>query len=334
MANSTVDITLVVPIYNEEDCIRPFLERTLPVLERIGSYELLFCMDPCADATEAVVREAMAENPHIGLMVFSRRFGQPAAVTAGILSASGDTCAVIDVDLQDPPELLEDLHARLAEGYEVAYAKRRSRAGETAVKRLVSWVGYWVINRISDVAIPRNTGDFRIMTRRVVEQLRRLHERHGFLRGLVAFVGFRQAHVLYDRDERLAGDGHYNRYLGSLQIGFNGLVGFSTSLLSLTLYVGLFVTFMAALVILYMILTKIFSQIPYPIGLPSTLIAVLFMGGAQLVSIGVLGQYIGRIYEEVRDRPQYIVDRAENIPGYRAGKCGGCGREFEGGAEA
>jgi len=144
------------------------------------------------------------------------------------LTCTGDTCVVIDVDLQDQPELIEQLHAKLAEGCDVVYAKRRSRKGETLIKRIISYFGYAVINRLSDVQIPRNTGDFRIMTRRVIEELRRLNESHGFLRGLVAYVGFRQAYVEYDRDERVAGTGNYNRLTGSLKIGLNGLISFSS----------------------------------------------------------------------------------------------------------
>lgn len=161
-------------------------------------------------------------------MVFSRRFGQPAATMAGILSCTGDACVVIDVDLQDQPELIESMYAKLAEGYEVVYAKRRSRKGETLLKRIISHFGYSLINRFSDVQIPRNTGDFRIMTRRVIEELRRLNESHGFLRGLVAYVGFKQAFIEYDRDPRFAGKGNYNRLTGSFKIGLNGLISFSS----------------------------------------------------------------------------------------------------------
>jgi dolichol-phosphate mannosyltransferase len=175
-------------------------------------------------------------------VLFSRRFGQPAAVIAGIRLASGETCVVIDVDLQDPPELVAGLYAKLGEGYDVVYAKRRSRKGETLFKLALSWLGYKMINAVSDVRIPRDTGDFRIMSRRVVEELGRLKEGHGFLRGLVAFVGFKQTFIEYDRDVRAHGEGNYNRYFGSLVIGLNGLVGFSNFLLNMTLIIGLFVT--------------------------------------------------------------------------------------------
>ncbi len=185
------DISVVVPVYKEENSIGPFLERMVPVLEKIGEYEILFCMDPSPDRTEAVILAHAVKNPRVCLLSFSRRFGQPAATMAGILNCRGKTCVVIDVDLQDPPELIAEMYAGIQQGSDVVYAQRRTRAGETFVKRVVSEWGYTVINKIAEVQIPRNTGDFRIMTRRVVEELRRLSETHGFLRGLVALVGFK-----------------------------------------------------------------------------------------------------------------------------------------------
>jgi len=220
--------SIIVPVYKEEANIRSFLQRAEAVMAKMGvSYEIIFALDPSPDNTEGVILEEINRNPNIKLLVFSRRFGQPAATMAGILTCTGETCVVIDVDLQDQPELIEQLHAKLTEGYEVVYAKRRSRKGETLIKRIISYVGYAAINQLSDVQIPRNTGDFRIMTRRVIEELRRLNESHGFLRGLVAYVGFKQAFVEYDRDERLTGTGKYNPLTGSLKIGLNGLVSFS-----------------------------------------------------------------------------------------------------------
>ena len=235
----SVDLSIVVPIYREEANIRPFLARTEQVLAKMGvSYEIVFALDPSPDRTEDVIVQEINSNSSIRLLVFSRRFGQPAATMAGILTCTGETCVVLDVDLQDPPELIGKLYAKLHEGYEVVYAKRRSRKGETLAKRLISYVGYAAINRLSDVEIPRNTGDFRIMTRRVIEQLRRLNEAHGFLRGLVAYVGFRQAFIEYDRDERYAGKGNYNRLTGSLKIGLNGLISFSRRPLQLMSLAG------------------------------------------------------------------------------------------------
>ncbi|HEY4158073.1 MAG TPA: glycosyltransferase family 2 protein, partial [Polyangiaceae bacterium] len=235
-------ISLIVPIYKEEGNIAPFVERTAPILRKLGTrYEIIFCLDPSPDNTEQRVRDAIAADPNIGLLVFSRRFGQPAATLAGLKAAKGDAVAVIDVDLQDPPELLLQMVPRWQAGADVVAARRRSRRGETHFKTWISSLGYWLINRASDVAIPRETGDFRLMSRRVVNHVIALREKHGFLRGLVAFVGFKQEFIEFDRSERADGEGKYNRYTGSLRIGFNGLIGFSNFLLDGTLLVGLVV---------------------------------------------------------------------------------------------
>jgi dolichol-phosphate mannosyltransferase len=306
-------ISVVVPVYKEAGNIEPFLARMRPVLERIGRYEILFCLDPSPDDTEGVIRRAIERDPHVALLTFSRRFGQPAATMAGILNCRGDYCAVIDVDLQDPPELIEDMYRRACDGFDVVYAKRRSRDGETLVKKIVSEIGYKVINLIANVQIPRNTGDFRVMSRRVIEELRYLPEGHGFLRGLVALVGFRQAQVEYDRAARHSGKGNYNPLLGSLKIGFNGVIGFSSYPLSMLLLGGMVIAAVAFLLAVGMVVIKLTGIQDYPLGIPTLTVLVLFMGGIQLVAVGVLGEYIGRIYDEVRRRPMYVVDRSENV---------------------
>ena len=306
-------ISVVVPVYKEENNIRPFLARAVPALERLGSYEILFALDPSPDNTERVIREEVAQNPNVGLMVFSRRFGQPAATMAGILNCSGRSCAVIDVDLQDPPELIETMWHKAEEGFDVVTARRQSREGETLIKRVVSGLGYRLINQIADVKIPPNTGDFRLINRRVIEELRGLNESHGFLRGLVSLVGFSQTEVMYERDARHAGAGNYNRYLGSLKIGFNGVFGFSTFPLQLMMWVGFSIAALSAFAIFVVIALKIALGDEYPMGIPTVTVLVLFIGGVQLAAVGVLGEYIGRIYDEVRRRPPYIVDRAINL---------------------
>jgi polyisoprenyl-phosphate glycosyltransferase len=306
-------ISIVVPVYKEERNIRPFLARAEPVLERIGAYEIIFCLDPSPDQTETVIREEIARNPRIGLLVFSRRFGQPAAIMAGILNCRGRWCVVIDVDLQDPPELIETLWCKAQEGFDVVTARRTTREGETFIKRLVAKLGYKLISGIADVPIPRNTGDFRLISRRVVEELRNLRESHGFLRGLVSLVGFSQTEILFDRAARHTGLGNYNRYLGSIKIGFDGVFGFSTFPLQVMMWTGFAIAILSALAILVMIGLKIWLGAEYPMGIPTITVLVLFTGGIQLAAVGVLGEYIGRIYDEVRRRPMYIVERAINL---------------------
>jgi glycosyltransferase involved in cell wall biosynthesis len=307
------NISIVVPVYKEERNIRPFVQRVESAMAAMGvSYEIIFALDPSPDPTEEAILEEISRNQSIKLLVFSRRFGQPAATFAGILSCTGQTCVVIDVDLQDPPELIERLYGKLQEGYEVVYAKRSSRKGETIAKRLISYIGYTAINRLSDVQIPRNTGDFRIMSRRVVEELRRLNESHGFLRGLVAYVGFKQAFIEYDRDERFAGQGNYNRLTGSLKIGLNGLISFSSRPLQLMSLAGFILAALSFLLGGWYLFQKLLGVELTP-GLPTTVLVVSFFAGVQLLGLGLIGEYVGRIYDEVKRRPMFIVDKKINF---------------------
>ncbi|MCK6450951.1 MAG: glycosyltransferase family 2 protein [Alphaproteobacteria bacterium] len=308
-------ISLVVPIYKEEKTIRMFLERVEPALDAVGSYEILFCYDPSPDRTKEILLEEMTRNPRIRMLEFSRRFGQPSAIMAGIHHCVGDTCVVIDVDLQDPPELICELHRKLKEGYDVVLARRRRReSGEPLIRRLMSFVGYRVINALADIEIPPDTGEFRIMNRRVIDELSRLKERNGFLRGLVAFVGFRQAIIEFDRTPRAAGTSNYHRYIGSIKIGLNGVIGFSNTLLTATLMTGIVIAGLAFLVGLYVGVMKLALGEDYPAGLPTLIVLLAFLGGMQLVAIGILGEYVGRIYDEVKQRPPYIVHHFLNPP--------------------
>jgi len=306
-------ISLVVPVYKEQENIIPFLERAEAALEKISdNYEIIFALDPSPDETEAVILQQIDRNSRIKLLVFSRRFGQPAATMAGIIAASGETCAVIDVDLQDQPELLVIMYKKITEGYEVVYAKRRSRQGETVFKIAISYLGYWLINKLSDVKIPANTGDFRIMTRKVVEGLRQLNESHGFLRGLVAFVGYRQTFIEYDRDKRFKGSGNYNRLTGSLKIGLNGLISFSTRPLFLMSLGGFMISGLSFLLGLWYLIQKIIGINITP-GLSTTVLLVSFFSGVQLLGLGLIGEYVGRIYDEVKRRPMYLIDKKINF---------------------
>jgi len=308
-----LEISIVVPVYRESENIRPFLERMEKVLHSMKvRYEILFCLDPSPDRTEEVIGKEINRNPNIKLIVFSRRFGQPAATMAGILTCNGKACVVIDVDLQDPPELIEDMYAKFKEGYEVVYARRRSRKGETIPKRIVANMGYYVINKLSDVQLPRDTGDFRIMSRKVMEDLRRLNETHGFLRGLVAYVGYKQAAIEYDRDERLHGRGHYNRLFGSLKIGLNGLISFSSRPLQMMSIAGALLAGFSFLLGAWYVFQKLVGFDLTP-GLSTTVLVVTFFAGVQLLCLGLMGEYVGRIYDEVKRRPMFIIDKKINL---------------------
>lgn len=312
-ADEPIDISVVVPVYKEEANIRPFLARMETVLAQVSPrYEIVFCLDPSPDRTEEVIQAEIQRDRRVKLVVFSRRFGQPAATMAGIALSKGAATVVIDVDLQDPPELIIEMYARFQQGFDVVYAKRKSRKGETLAKRLISYVGYSVINRLSDVAIPRNTGDFRIMSRRVCEELSRLNEGHGFLRGLVAYVGFPTSFVEYDRDPRHAGAGKYNRFTGSLKIGLNGVISFGSRPLQMMSIIGFIFAGFSFLLGAWYVVTKLFGW-EYNPGLPTTVLVVTFFAGVQLLSLGVMGEYIGRIYDEVKRRPKYIIDHQTNM---------------------
>jgi dolichol-phosphate mannosyltransferase len=306
-------LSLVVPVYREEKNVPEFLRRLRPILAGITEdYEIIFALDPSPDRTEEVILEQRGQDQRIKLLKFSRRFGQPMATLAGMQYSSGDAVIVMDVDLQDPPELVVEMIARWRAGYDVVLPQRRQRTGEPWIKRLIAETGYKIINRIADVKIPPNTGDFRLMARRVVNEVVRLRETHGFLRGMVAVVGFKQVLLPFDRPPRFAGQTNYNRFFGSLRIGFNGIFCFSTFALTLSTQLGFALAFSSIFIALIYLVMKL-AGFPFPVGNPTIVILVLFMGGVQLISVGILGEYIGRIYEEVRGRPRFIVDRAEGF---------------------
>jgi len=305
---SAAELSIVVPAYNEEANVEQVYTRLRDVLDGLGpSWELIFSVDPSTDRTEELILALRERDPRVKLLRFSRRFGQPMATLAGLEAASGEAVVVIDCDLQDPPELISQLVERWRAGYDVVYAQRRSRQGETLAKRIVSTVGYRVINRIAEVNIPPNTGDFRLMSRRVVDNVVALKEGHGFLRGLVALVGFPQTSVLYDRDPRAAGSGKYNRFMGSLVIGLNGVVGFSRQPLRMISVLGIAFSCLAFVLAATYLALKL-SGVGFPVGNPTIVIIVTFFSGIQLLSIGVMGEYIGRIYDETRQRPKYILE--------------------------
>ena len=308
-------LSIVVPVFREEKNIPEFLRRIRPILGEITQdYEIIFSMDPSPDRTEEVVLEERLTDPRIKLLKFSRRFGQPMATLAGMEYSRGDAVIVMDVDLQDPPELIHDMVNKWKQGYDVVLPQRRERTGEPWLKKLVASTGYKVINKIADVKIPQNTGDFRLMTRRVILEVVKLKESHGFLRGMVAVVGYKQCLIPFDRPARFAGETNYNRFFGSLRIGFNGIFCFSTYALTLSTQFGFVIAAASFLIAMTYLVMKL-AGFPFPMGNPTMVILILFMGGIQLISVGILGEYIGRIYEEVRSRPKFIVDRAEGFKG-------------------
>ncbi len=305
----TSQLSIIVPVYKEEKNVPEFLNHVLPVLEQQDSaYEIIFCLDPSPDRTEEVIAEQYQKNSRIKCLTFSRRVGQPMATLAGLQYASGDAVIIMDVDMQDPPELIVTMIEKWKEGYDVVIPQRQRRTGEPWIKKVVASVGYKIINKIANVPIPPNTGDFRLLSRRVVNEVVRLKECHGFLRGMVAVVGFKQCVIPFNRPPRQFGTTHYNRFLGSLKIGFNGVFCFSTYALTLATQFGFVIAVASFLLMLIYLFYKLMGwQILW--GNPTLVILVSFLGGVQLISIGILGEYIGRIYEEVRGRPKFIIDK-------------------------
>lgn len=308
--NINYKLSIVVPVYNEGSNIRKFVDRLMVVLQDLCcDYEIIFVLDPSTDNTEQIILDLRRVYPAIKLLKMSRRFGQPACTMAGIHYAGGDACVVIDVDLQDPPELIKDMVKKWKEGYQVVYAQRISRKGETLIKKVISYLGYRLINRIADVKIPPNTGDFRLMSKQVIKHLRQLKEHDAFLRGLVAYVGFSQIGIAYHRDKRFAGKGNYNRLFGSMRIGLNGVFGFSKYPLHLISILGLIVSLFSFFFgMTYLFLKLLHFDIKW--GNPTLVILISFLSGIQLMSLGIMGEYFARIYNEMQKRPVFIVDKA------------------------
>jgi polyisoprenyl-phosphate glycosyltransferase len=308
MGGDLTSLSVVIPTFNEAENVDRVYDRVSQVLARLDlEWELVFSVDPCTDGTEELILALRARDPRVKMLRFSRRFGQPMATLAGMDASSGDAVVVIDCDLQDPPELIPELVTRWREGYDVVYAQRRTRAGETLPKRIISALGYRLIARIAEVNIPPDTGDFRLMSRRVVDNVVALKETHGFLRGLVGLVGFRQSSVLYDRPPRTDGLSKYNKFWGSLAIGFNGIVGFSRYPLQLISMLGVTLSIVAFLLALVYLGLKL-AGVNFPLGNPTIVIVTSFFSGIQMLSLGVMGEYVGRIYDESRERPKYIVE--------------------------
>ena len=302
-------LSVVVPVYNEADGIPFFIQEVRKVLRQTSlEYEVIFAADPSTDATEHVLQELTRDDPRIKYLLFSRRIGQPLAIIAGLSFSTGEAAIVMDVDLQDPPELILQMVRKWQEGYDVVIPQRRTRGKESWTRGLLARVVYKIIKVVANVDIPENCGEFRLLSRRVVEQVVGLKEHHGFLRGLVALVGFKQCTIPFDRSDRVSGRTKYNALTGSLRVGFNGIFCFSTYALTLSTKFGFLIAMGAFLLAALYGLLKLLG-FPFPIGNPSLAILILFLGGIQLLSVGILGEYIGRIYEEVRDRPKFIIDK-------------------------
>ena len=302
-------LSLVVPMYNEEQNLDMFFSRVLAVLAKLTpEYEIMCINDGSTDTTLEKLLEYRRNNSAIKIINLSRNFGKERALTAGLDYARGDVVVPIDADLQDPPELIEELMHKWREGYDVVYATRRVRRGESLMRRAITAVFYILLNKLSDIPIPRDTGDFRLMDKKVVKALCQLPESGRFMKGLFSWVGFKQTSVMYDRQPRYAGKTSWN-YWKLWNFSLDGFTSFSFLPVRIWSYVGFCISLLSIIYAVFLILSVLIKGIDVP-GYASLMVVILFLGGMILVSLGIQGEYIGRIFNEVKKRPLYFVSGA------------------------
>ncbi|MBE2221554.1 MAG: glycosyltransferase family 2 protein [Anaerolineae bacterium] len=300
-------ITIIAPVYNEEPVLHELYKRISGIMDQQeDSWELLLVDDGSRDRSAAIIAELHEKDSRVKGISFSRNFGFQEAVTAGMDFSSGDAVVLTDADLQDPPEVIPEMIAKWREGFDVVYGVRTEREGETWFKLVTAKMFYRIIHRITSVNIPLDTGDFRLMDRRVVDAIGQMHERNRFLRGMVPWVGFKQTGVYFKRDPRFAGEAKYSSFRRMFRFAMNAITSFSYVPLQLATYLGFAIAALTALAILVVIFLRLFS-VHALTGQATTLVAVLFLGGVQLISLGIIGEYLGRIYDEVKGRPLYLV---------------------------
>jgi len=307
-------LSVVVPVYNEEESISETVKRLQDFQQSLATeirVELVFVNDGCRDNSLLLLRTLAESNPSIKIISFSRNFGHQIAITAGIDLAAGDYVAVIDADLQDPPELIADMYRKALTGFDVVYGKRRTRSGETLFKKATAAAFYRLLNYMCEIEIPTNTGDFRLMSRKAVDAFKPLRERHRFVRGMVPWLGFKSAPIEYDRAERFAGTTKYPLHK-MLAFATNAILSFSSKPLTMVVRLGLLTIIASLAGGFYMLYLKLFTNTPVP-GLTSILLSVALIGGVQIMLIGIVGAYIARIFEEIKGRPLYIIDETINL---------------------
>ncbi|MDR3389539.1 MAG: glycosyltransferase family 2 protein [Rudaea sp.] len=314
-------LAVVVPAFNEGESLREFHARLAAVLDKLDlSSEVLYVDDGSRDDTWTVMCALRESDPRVATLKLSRNFGKELALTAGLDHVDADAVIVIDADLQDPPELIPEFVRGWREGYDVVYGTRSTRAGESRLKKLTAGAFYRVMERLSATPVPRDTGDFRLLSRRALDAMKRLRERQRFMKGLFAWVGYRQKAVVYDRDARFAGSSKFN-YWRLWNFALEGITSFSTAPLKIATYVGVFTAMLAFVFGLVVFARALIYGDPVR-GYPSLLLVVLFLGGVQLMALGLIGEYLGRLYLEAKQRPLYLI---EEHHGPQANDRGGSG---------
>lgn len=308
-------LSVIIPCFNEEGVIAESYRRLDAVMKSLGNYdyELIFINDGSRDKTLALLRDLARKDTHVKVLNFSRNFGHQAAVTAGMKECNGDLAVIIDADLQDPPEVIvEMLEVYLNEECNVVYGVRKKRKGETFFKVLTAKLFYRFLNSLSDISFPVDTGDFRLVDRKIIDTFNSLHEKNKYIRGLISWIGYKQCPVYYERDARFAGETKYP-FRKMLKFASIALFYFSKKPLKLATSVGFISILVGLALAIYIIAGKVFGFAHVVSGWTSTIIVIIFFGGVQLLTIGVLGQYIGSLFDEVKNRPEYIIESKENL---------------------
>ena len=307
-------VSLVIPMYYEEQVVNECYKRVKNVLNSIENYEheIIFINDGSKDGIMKLLEKIALEDKNVKVISFSRNFGHQAAVTAGLKETTGDAVVIIDADLQDPPELIPDMLKLWEEGNDVIYGKRKNRKGESAFKLLTAKMFYKTLNALSDVDIPEDTGDFRLVDRRVVETINNMPEHNKFLRGLFSWVGYKQYGYEYERQERFAGKTKYP-LKKMLKLASNGIISFSVKPLKLVGISGFIAICISAIILVYALISYVFKLNDLSAGWTSLMVAITFFTGIQLLSLWIISEYIGKIYDDVKGRPQYLIDKKINI---------------------
>lgn len=304
-------LSVIVPVYNEEKNITPLLKRLLPAVKKYR-YEIIFVDDGSKDKTVSEIKKKADKNPNIKLLSFYRNFGHQMALTAGYESAKGDVVLSLDADLQDPPEIVDQMIAKWQAGGKIIYAKRSKREVDGYFKKVTAKMFYRFINFLSDTPVPQDVGDFRLLDREVVDFLNSLPERSRFLRGMVAWGSYPAAYVYFEREKRFAGQTHYG-LLKMINFALDGITSFSIKPLRMATYLGFASGILGFIGIIYKLIEKIIYPEQFAVGWAGIFTSVMFLGGIQLITIGIIGEYVGKIYEEIQRRPRYLIKEKMNI---------------------
>lgn len=304
-------LSIIIPVFNEENNVEPLIKRLLPMVKNYH-YEIIFVDDGSKDGTVSNIKKQTSKNDNFKLISFNRNFGHQMALIAGYEVSKGDCVVTIDADLQDPPEIIPEMIKKWLSGAKIVYAKRNERQGENFFKKFTATVFYQLINFLSDTPIPQEVGDFRLLDRKVVDYLNNLNEKPSFLRGIVAWAGFSTEYVFFKRDKRLTGKTHYG-FFKMLNFALEGITSFSVKPLRIATYFGFISGIFGFLGIIYELIRKVISPQSFVIGWAGLFTAIMFIGGIQLITIGIIGEYIGKIYQEVQKRPKYIIKEKNNL---------------------